>query len=552
MQNLKVNMKWNIDAQPIFFPLEIRKIYEKIYIKNRINIGNWIGKISRDQKKNIDWWMTKPTLRNPYTSNLINYCTVLETLEQINIKKKIQIITSSKEMSTIITENFNKRLNLQIKIENRKVFFLKKTIDFFKSFVFQLFIYLYLNIFKKKRDINLKKNYVFIDTFITPNKKLNSGFYPNLSEHLKENILFVPTITQSLNFPKLISILRNSSNNNLLFKEHYLGFSDYIFGYLHFFRREKFCKSNYIYKKYNISSIVNEEIRNFDNCNSIIVGILNYRFFKKISTLSFKIRKSINWFENQVIDRGWNLGFRKYFKKYEKNSLGYQNFTRHYNLISFSPSLPENSSNVTPNKVVVISKYFKKIAKEFNKKQIVILGPTNRFKKLNKNKIISSKRKKILLVLSGILQVDKALISLVQSTCILNNKIQIHLKDHPILPLKKIIGKKTLPKNLIPINENLDTLLQKCLITIISGPTSVIKESHNICNYIILPNVEVGTKINAERLKLKKYNYFIVNTKNEMLSTINYIKKSKSKINKSNNKAAFFENLTRKNIKIFL
>ena len=98
----------------------------------------------------------------------------------------------------------------------------------------------------------------------------------------------------------------------------------------------------------------------------------------------------------------------------------------------------------------------------------------------------------------------------------------------------------------------MDTLLQKCLITIISGPTSVIKESHNIRNNIILPNVEVGTKINAERLKLKKQNYFIVNTKNEMLSTINYIKKSKSKINKSNNKAAFFENLTRKNIKIFL
>ena len=87
-------------------------------------------------------------------------------------------------------------------------------------------------------------------------------------------------------------------------------------------------------------------------------------------------------------------------------------------------------------------------------------------------------------------------------------------------------------------------ILQKCLITIISGPTSVIKESHNICNNIILPNIEVGTKINAERLKLKKQNYFIVNTKNEMLSAINYIKKNKSKINKSNNKAAFFENLT--------
>ena len=35
-------------------------------------------------------------------------------------------------------------------------------------------------------------------------------------------------------------------------------------------------------------------------------------------------------------------------------------------------------------------------------------------------------RKKILLILSGIPQVDKALVSLVQGTCILNNKIELN------------------------------------------------------------------------------------------------------------------------------
>ena len=46
-----------------------------------------------------------------------------------------------------------------------------------------------------------------------------------------------------------------------------------------------------------------------------VIGILNYRFFKKLELSNLKIRKSINWFENQFKDRGWNLGYRKYFKR---------------------------------------------------------------------------------------------------------------------------------------------------------------------------------------------------------------------------------------------
>ena len=45
-------MKWNIDVQPIFFPIKIRKIYDNIYKKNRLDFGNWIGKMSINHKYN--------------------------------------------------------------------------------------------------------------------------------------------------------------------------------------------------------------------------------------------------------------------------------------------------------------------------------------------------------------------------------------------------------------------------------------------------------------------------------------------------------------------
>ena len=80
-------MKWNIENQPITFPKEIREIYDKIYHRNRNFYCEWVQKLTKDKYTNLDWWMTRPTLRNPYTSNLINYITVFETLKKIKTKE---------------------------------------------------------------------------------------------------------------------------------------------------------------------------------------------------------------------------------------------------------------------------------------------------------------------------------------------------------------------------------------------------------------------------------------------------------------------------------
>ena len=51
-----------------------------------------------------------------------------------------------------------------------------------------------------------------------------------------------------------------------------------------------------------------------------------------------------------------------------------------YNILKY------DKSKVTPEKLIIISKFFHAIAKEFFKKQVSILGPTIRFKNINKTK----------------------------------------------------------------------------------------------------------------------------------------------------------------------
>lgn len=540
-------MKWNIEEQPILFPYKVRKIYEIIYKKNRFKYSNWIGDITASNHNNIDWWMTKPTLRNPYKSNLLNYITVIETLEKIK-EKDLEIITFSSQMKLVLSKYFSKKFNLKIYVNKNNNDFLNNISSLVKTFVFQFFIFLYIKIFIKKKNYYKNSKLTFIDTFVTLNKKLNEGFYPIISNKINKTVVFVPTIVQTLRFYKLIKLIREIDKSNYLFKEHYLTFSDLFFSFFHFYRKKKFLKNNYNYRKYDLSRLVNEEINDLKDYNSIVVGILNFNFFKNIAN-SLKVKKSINWFENQVIDRGWNLGFRKFFKKYEKNSFGYQNFTRHYNLINFSPSLIENKSKVTPEKMIVISRFFHKITKEFYTKQISVLGPTNRFKNNIAKKFKNNYKNDIILILSGIMEIDKALIKVVTDVCLVEKKIKIYVKDHPILPLSKITSLKNIPNNLVLTRQNLENLLKKSLISITSGPTSAIQESYNMNNFLILPDIEVGTKINSLRLKLNSKNVFITKNTEQFISAIKLIKRNKNKFKKKS--INFFEKLTKKNIRIF-
>ena len=208
---------------------------------------------------------------------------------------------------------------------------------------------------------------------------------------------------------------------------------------------------------------------------------------------------------------------------------------------------------VTPYKIITISKYFKSIAKEFFKKQSVVVGPTTRFKNSKiLSKFIVQKRDNILLILSGIYKIDKALVELVLSACLKDKNLKIKVKEHPIMPLKKILSSRFIPKNFNPVNDNLNLLLKRSLITIISGPTSAILESYYMNNILILPNIEIGTKINAMRLKIDQKKFFIVNDKNDFLKTISYIKKNKSKLSSLKVKYKnFFEEANKSNIKIF-
>ncbi|SVD54325.1 uncharacterized protein METZ01_LOCUS407179, partial [marine metagenome] len=276
---------------------------------------------------------------------------------------------------------------------------------------------------------------------------------------------------------------------------------DIIFAFSHFLRIKKYKKKYILYDNWNLSKIISEEINSSKDYSSKIIGILNYRFAKNLSDKKIPIKKTINRFENQIVDKGRNLGFRRYFKKIK--TYGYQGFLNFPHFMHSIPTKYEEQAKVIPSEIITVGKIYIKPKKEFFPKLKVNVGPALNFPDIYK---INKKNKKIgvLIILTGIRALDLKLLEWVDKIEKINKNIKITLKPHPILAIDKISFEGSFSKNLIISNEKLSSLLEKTSIVVCSGPTSATIESLAYNCFLIVPAIDAFDELNLKILNISK------------------------------------------------
>lgn len=557
MKKNKLNL--NLAIEPHKYPEDFKKIYFKLNLENRKKYTKWIEEISKSFSNDIDWWGTIPPSRNYIYSDILKNITILETLKKISKKyKNIEVLSTSKELLDII-HDWSKRKNLDItsKILKEKSFNLKNIKYILSSFIFNLVIFFYINIFIKK--INLKnkppKNIVLIDMFATESVLNGKIIYNNLDVYLKKkskkNVFFVPSFVIEKNIIKILMIINSLSDKNYIFKEHYLNLKDVIYSCFHFKRKKKFLIKYKNFKEWDLTKLLHVELKNNINTFSEQNCLLNYFFSKQLMLNKIKIKKVINWFENQPIDKGWNMGFRKFHKNTE--SLGYQGFLNYAQYMNTYPTSYEEKKRVIPKKIISIGRAYIKLKKEFFPKANIVLGPA-----LNYNKVFKDFKKtnkiKILVILSGIKHLDKATLEWIIFVLKKDTKINITIKPHPMLKIDNIIDvEKTNLKNQINISSQvLSELLKKTNIAICSGPTGGTIESIAYNCFLISLVFDPCDAINLNSLRLNKKYFKLVSNKEYLYKLVKLIY-DKNKNFKSNKKIKnfLFEKITDKNMKIF-
>ena len=518
-----------------------------------LNFVLWLDKISHNYSEDIDWWLSPPASRNLYLSDIYKYFCVLKTLNKLKDKYFFLIITDSQAFKKILLESFNVKI-LDVKIKLSKKVFSKYFYFFYilKNTLLFLMQYLLIKILSRKKHIPDKVT--IIDTFLIDKKQKEKFYYGNLLEYAKkknQKIIFLATIIENNLFKFLDILLKIKNNKNYFFKENYLNFDDLAHCFSYPYRIKKFEK---IYKKlsnFQLTGLIQEEIFYNRNLFTVFIGLLNFSFFKNLHLKSIKIRKAINWFENQPMDKGFNYGLRKFFPS--TLSLGYQGFTNYPEYMNTCPSVSEFKSKVIPKNIIVCGNRYKLLRKEFCKNLHLISGPAlraekifNVYKKTNKYDIVifleGASKKQDTEIISKFIDISKDF-----------KDLKFYIKTHPILPLNKL--DISIPKNFQVLNGNFSSIAKKTFIAVSYGNTSATLESLAYGCNLIIPFNNYFDKKNLNKFKVNKNYFRVCSSRLDIIKAINFfmsLKFSKRFKNRDKLKNILFNKVNKKTLSALL
>ena len=369
---------------------EVASLFNQIAVAIHIPFTELIDSISKQQAKSIDWWVSSPASRNTIVSPLFNYCCGIALLQELTRAKKpvSEIVTDSRAFKKIIEDYLAKEgvktrvILARLHVKQRLKELVRPIYAIFGLFLKQLRLFFAAKLTRSLRKPLPSQPLILIDTFVMPGYVEKDRYYPGvldvLSEEEKQRVWFVPQLygVRPWEYPLVLKRLRKAERNFLL-KNDFVKLRDYWCIWRLLFRVRKLQIRPAFFQGMDMSSLVREELRGFQNISSSYEALLNYCFAKRLREAGIKLSLVIDWFENQNIDRGWNAGFRRFVPKVE--TIGYQGFIILPGYLCMYPTKVEKDSRVIPHKVAVVGRELVQSARRFFSDLDVCIAPAFRF-----------------------------------------------------------------------------------------------------------------------------------------------------------------------------
>ena len=469
-------------------PVQYSKLYDQI--SNDINhkYKEIIDNISNENINNVYWWVSSLASRDNNLSKLYHYLCCIELLIQIKdtiLKNDYEIIVDNQELKTIISDLLGNDVKIKLDRIHKYKILLKKIRNITYSIVYSLSFHLVINFLYSKNKVNHNNTeLILIDNYMLPNHEYYDRYYGNMLDHLsdlqKKDIYYVYTLNgySILNLIKRLRLLKNNKYQHT-FKERYLKVTDYIFAYLYIWEKKYINFGEIFYKNININNLIISDLNSNVNIYASVVALLNYRLFYRLKSKSYKITTSINWFENQPLDKGWNYGMNKYYPN--ANIHAYIGFLIYCsNFVGPYPTPVEQKAKVLPKIFFLPGEKYFNTFKFFNSKLKTELAPAFRFSYINNIKIKKDVFNNILVCLDGVaLKDDLNVIKTIYSLKSNLGNVNFTIKPHPCINMKLINNHldRKYSESLNYTESDFSESISKTNILISNGVTSVCIET---------------------------------------------------------------------------
>jgi len=413
-----------------------------------------IARIHERAGTGIYWQVNNLLSRNNYISRVFEDVCCLELVRRVGAGDNITtIIVKTPSQKKVLTRYF-KGQNKQIQFHNSLKSWLKTLVkpgyDFLRNIHWSL-VYLMQKDNCRKKKIPRERPLTLIDTFfgsyIFKTGAFKERYYNGLLDHLtleeRKYIFFVPNVITWRNLKKIIR-LSEKTRENFLYPFDFLEIRDYLYALAAPFFIKRIQLGDFVFRGMDIGPVLKADFRNKIALRSSFRGILFFQFFRRLKLEKIHLHLVIDWFENQVVDRGFNKGKNEFFP--DTPSIGYQGLIAPYKWnFHVQPTEVEARAGVLPRQVAVIGSGLVDIAKKYYPGLDVTVAPGLRFSDIHKTRIkktaqFNTKNPVILVALPiwvrDSLDILKILLE-IQDVFALNKAVLL-IKPHPSLDFKSV------------------------------------------------------------------------------------------------------------------
>ena len=424
--------------------------------------------------------------------------------------------------------------------EKKQNLFFRIIKNFFVTFY--LFIVCWI-IFKLPRKnnipsskITLVDNFIFKDSFAKDGyfyDRYYSGFEKFLSIEEQNQVWFSPTLIDIKNPLDFIKILIRSKKSkfNFIFEESWLTISDLKNSLFSSLKSSQKIKKIPDYEGLDLSPLIEENLKRDIFSPGFAKAMNKYQYFRRIKKRGIKINGFLNWFENQTIDRAFNLSAKKFYP--DVTTIGYQGYIFPKYELHKNPIDLEIELNTIPNFLALISEREIEKRKKFSRKINFILAPALRYSYLENIQYKEPLNDLILFPLPIDINQSIQLINFAdQIDRFFDKEVEIVLKCHPKFSIKefKALVPASMNDKFFFSEESIEKLLTKASLVVSSASTVCIEAASVGIPVAIISNSS-GLTRNPLPAPTENDLWAIIYNESDLSTLINKANKQDKKLN---------------------
>ena len=477
---------------------EQNRKFAEISYAARLKYNNLIQDLSVNNYSNLSWIFSSIASRNKYYSDLYTRCCKIDfILSEVN-NNIDKIIIDDYPLFKLMSKNFTRKnfgteVTCSIGIAKRAWDYLRPLRQLIISSYKILLRYLGSRLYKKKTSKKIiNKTINLVDVFVLNNDPWDDGgivsnkyrdrYFPGMIDTLDEKEKCITYyLTNEVGFSNPMSYFQKvrGAIGNFLILDDFLCLKDYLAALTSAYQSTKLFNLKTIdYSGFNIKTLINNELlmHSFDEIG--INGFLNYRFAFRLSKINVCVKNLIDWYENQPIDRGLILGFKKF---HSTRVVGYQGYviSRDVHLYIY-PNQSEVCSLVIPDVIYVIGEGLVENMYEFTNNIEVKVAPAFRYSKLWREEVFAPNVNKFTILIALPIDFNSSIVILDHVLKFFNaqlEQIRFIIKVHPTMRVSKILKKykKLLTNNYEFKGGDFHDILETCDAVITNASTTALE-----------------------------------------------------------------------------